>query len=126
MRLVARSLFAAVLVFTITVATAWAGLALWYRLPVPEIGRALGAGLFVLLGFTTLIALFGRLRLPAVLAFAVAFGGVLAWWSTITPPDRGGLWGSPPAWRGPPRAPPPATSTLPIRLAPLPSFPASP
>ena len=89
MRLVARVLFAVILVLTITAATAWATLALWFRLPAPEIWRALGAALFVLLGLAVVIAVFGRLRLPAVLAFAVAFGGVLVWWSTIRPPDRG-------------------------------------
>ena len=89
LRRVARALLAVALILTITAATAWAGLALWYRLPAPEVWRALGAAMFILLGLSAVIALFGRFRLPAVLAFAVAFAGVLAWWSMITPPDRG-------------------------------------
>ncbi|WP_109574436.1 DUF4105 domain-containing protein [Aminobacter sp. AP02] len=69
-------------------ATAWASLALWYRVPAPELVRALAAGLFALLGIATSIALFGRLHLYAIALFIVAFALVLLWWSTIRPPEH--------------------------------------
>lgn len=65
--------------------TIWAALALWYRLPAPEPGRGLAAGLFALLGLATVVALFGRFRLPAIGVYAAAFGLLLVWWSTIKP-----------------------------------------
>ena len=37
----------------IAIITAWASLALWYRLPVPESIRGLAAGLFILAGIAT-------------------------------------------------------------------------
>jgi hypothetical protein len=81
------SIFSAiVLAFVVVVATGWTALALWYRLPAPELGRGIAAGLFALLGLATVIALFSRQRFRALLLFAAAFGAALIWWSTITPP----------------------------------------
>ena len=82
---VARIASVAFFVLAISVVTAWASLALWYRLPTPEWARNLAAGLFVLLGFATIIAFFGRARVPTTLAFAAAIVAVLVWWSTIRP-----------------------------------------
>jgi hypothetical protein len=76
-----------ILIAAIAVATVWAGLALWYRVPALELARGLAGGLFVLLGLATIIALFGS-RLRALVVFAVAFGAVLVWWSTIKPLDH--------------------------------------
>jgi hypothetical protein len=74
------------LVLVIAVATAWAGLAIWYRLPMPETGRALVAGLFLLFGLATIAALVvGRRPFGALAAFVAALGAILIWWSTITP-----------------------------------------
>jgi hypothetical protein len=70
-------------------ATAWASLALWYRAPGPEWVRALTAALFVLVGFVAVAMLVFRRRLSAVVAFALAFGAVLIWWSTIEPAREG-------------------------------------
>jgi len=74
----------------IALATAWASLALWFRLPLPETGRAVAAGLFALFGLATVLALgLGRRRFVAAAAFIVAFGAILVWWSTILPPADG-------------------------------------
>lgn len=72
-------------------ASAWSTLALWFRFPGPEWVRGAVAGLFVLLGLTTIIALFTRRRAPALAVFTLIFAGLLVWWSTITPPE-GGDW----------------------------------
>ena len=71
--------------------TAWSALALWFRLPAPEALRGAAAIVFALLGLATIAALFMRRSrsLLALAVFAVAFGGLLAWWSTITPPLDG-------------------------------------
>src|SRR5580692_1610280 len=71
--------------------TAWSALALWFRLPAPEALRGAAAIVFAVLGLVTIVALFMRRSrsLIALAVFAVAFGGLLAWWSTIKPPlDR--------------------------------------
>ena len=69
--------------------SAWSALALWFRLPAPEGLRALAACLFVLLGLATIAALFLRRSLAGLTVFALVFGGLLVWWSTITPPLDG-------------------------------------
>jgi Domain of unknown function (DUF4105) len=69
--------------------SAWSALALWFRLPAPGDLRAAAAVLFALLGLSTIVALFFRRGLIGLAVFAVAFGGLLAWWSTIRPPLDG-------------------------------------
>jgi hypothetical protein len=69
----------------IIITSTWAALALWYRLPLPEVGRAIAAGVFIVLGTLAVTALFSRLRFKAILAFAVVFSLVIIWWSTIKP-----------------------------------------
>ncbi|AXA44313.1 DUF4105 domain-containing protein [Rhizobium leguminosarum] len=86
-----RAIVIAVLVLLVAFASAWTSLALWYRLPVPEVGRLASAILFGLFGASVVVALFGRRRLRAVLAFAAAFVLVLVWWSTIEP-QANGVW----------------------------------
>lgn len=83
-----RIVSAIILTLVIVVATAWAALALWYRLPLPELARGLAACLFALLGFATAIALFSRWHLRTLVPFAAAFAAVLLWWSTIHPPEH--------------------------------------
>jgi hypothetical protein len=65
-----------VLGLAIALTTLWSALALWYRLPFPEIVRYLAAGSFGLLGLLVIIALFGRWRIRALAAFIIAFGSV--------------------------------------------------
>jgi Domain of unknown function (DUF4105) len=86
LRRAVRIFSAIILAVVVAVATVWTALALWYRLPGPELGRGFAAILFALFGIATVIALFGRLRFRALLLFALAFGAVLIWWSTIMPP----------------------------------------
>ncbi|HEY1779372.1 MAG TPA: DUF4105 domain-containing protein [Roseiarcus sp.] len=71
--------------------SAWSAMALWFRLPAPEGLRASAAVLFCILGLATIAALFMRLSrsFVALAVFTIAFGGLLAWWSTITPPLDG-------------------------------------
>lgn len=79
---------AIVLVVAIALAAAWATLALWYRLPAPELGRGLAAGLLALLGIATAIALFSPWRLHTLALFVIAFAVVIVWWNTIKPPEH--------------------------------------
>jgi hypothetical protein len=85
LRGILRIFSASVLSVIVALATAWAALALWYRLPAPEVGRALASLLFILLGLITIATLFGRLRFRALVLFAAVFGAVLLWWGTIPP-----------------------------------------
>jgi hypothetical protein len=78
-----------VALFIVAPITAWSALALWFRFPADDWARGLVAGLFVLLGCATVIALFTRRRWPAIAIFAFVFGALSLWWSTITPPSDG-------------------------------------
>jgi Domain of unknown function (DUF4105) len=84
---VARILIGCLLVLVVLVATVWACLALWYRLPATEPVRALAAALLSVLGLATAVAIFSRLRFHAGVIFVAAFCAVLVWWSTIRPPQ---------------------------------------
>ena len=75
--------------FVIVPLSAWSALALWFRLPGPEALRAAAAIVFAILGLITIAALFFRRGRIALVVFALAFGGLLAWWSTIKPPLDG-------------------------------------
>src|SRR5688572_19787086 len=83
-RLIGRTALGLAVVLT----SVWCALALWYRLPVPEGVRAAIALLFLLLGVMTIAASFGRYRLAALVAFAIAVCSTAIWWSTIRPPDH--------------------------------------
>jgi Domain of unknown function (DUF4105) len=69
--------------------TAWAALALWFRLPAPEWAKAGAAGVLVILAFATVLALFTRRRWVALWVFALVFGGIVVWWGSIKPPADG-------------------------------------
>ena len=77
-----------ILTLLIAIVTAWASLALWYRFPAQELIRGLAGSLFILIGISTIVALFSRLRRPALVCFVAAFGVVLVWWTTIRPEDH--------------------------------------
>ncbi len=88
-RIVAALLRILVSALIIVPVSAWSALALWFRLPAPEGVRAFAAGLFAVLGLATIVALFVRRSLIALAVFALIFGGLLVWWSTIKPPADG-------------------------------------
>jgi len=69
----------------------WSALALWYRLPAPDAVRAVAAAVAGLAALATIVSLFTPSRWRALGLFAVAFAGLLVWWSTIVPP-RDGDW----------------------------------
>ena len=85
MHRIARTSLTVILSLTVAILTAWAGLAMWYRLPAAELGRGIAAGFFILFGLATAIALFGRFRTRAFIQFVAAFALILVWWSTIKP-----------------------------------------
>jgi len=88
-RVAATVLLACVALPILALLTAWATLALWFRFPGPEAARAAAATLMALIGLAAAVALFTRKRLIGTAVFAIAFAGVVAWWSTIMPPLDG-------------------------------------
>jgi hypothetical protein len=70
----------------VTLMTAWAVLALWFRLPASEAWRAAAACSFALFGLIAVACLFGSHWRIALGSFATAFMGIALWWSTILPP----------------------------------------
>ncbi len=86
---VARNIFRLILAAIILILTAWASLALWYRLPAQELTRASTGSLFCLIGLAAILALFSRRRQFALVIFFAAFTAVVAWWTTIKPKDHG-------------------------------------
>lgn len=66
----------------------WSALALWFRVPAPAAVRALAAAGFALLALITIIRLWTPGRWRALAGFALAFAALLAWWSTIKPPEN--------------------------------------
>jgi len=85
MHRIARISLAVILSLAVAILTAWAGLAIWYRLPSAELGRAVACALFILFGIGIVIALFSRFRFRAFVLFLAVFAAVLVWWSTVKP-----------------------------------------
>ena len=81
-----KLLASVILALAITLATAWGGLALWFRLPAPEGVRATAAAAFVAMGIVAVLAILIRRRQIALLTFGAVLGAVLVWWSSIRPP----------------------------------------
>ena len=69
-------------------ATSWATLAIWYRLPLPEFAKVTAGGFFALLGLATIVAQFTPSRMRALIVFLAAFGAISIWWRTIQPPEN--------------------------------------
>jgi hypothetical protein len=81
-----RGLLVTLLVPVVLLTGLWGTLALWFRLPGGTWVQGAGAGLFAVFALLVLAGLFVRdRRLQAVMAYAVAFAALLAWWSTIQP-----------------------------------------
>lgn len=88
MRRAIRVFFAIILALFVAIATAWAALALWYRLPAPEVVKYLVSGIILLFGCSVLIALFSHLRFRMAIAFVLAFALILIWWNSIKPVEN--------------------------------------
>jgi len=91
MRRIGLIISGVIVAVAIAAATAWASLALWYRLPTGSVTKGLAAGVFVVVGLSTLVSLFGRLRLLALAFFIAPFGAILLWWNGILP-ERTADW----------------------------------
>ena len=85
LRRIGRLLIASLLALVVTIATTWAVMALWYRLPLPPPAKISAGCLFGLLGLATIVMLFTRLRTWSLIVFLGCFGLLLTWWSTIKP-----------------------------------------
>lgn len=85
---IARISLAIILSLATALLTAWAGLAIWYRLPSTALVRAASSGLFILFGLCVIVALFSRFRTGSFILFVAAFAAILVWWSTIRPLDH--------------------------------------
>ena len=69
----------------------WGALALWYQIPGGPILKALSVIVWIAFSAAMLIALWqGRLAI-GLLLFALAFAGMLIWWTRL-PPSNEGLW----------------------------------
>jgi Domain of unknown function (DUF4105) len=69
----------------------WGAFALWYQLPGGQVARAFGILVWVVFSAAILIAMWqGRLAV-GLLVFALAFAGMLIWWTRL-PPTNQGLW----------------------------------
>jgi hypothetical protein len=78
-------------VFTLAVASAtiWGALALLFRVPGHDVLGLIAACCFAVLGCLTILSRFWAGTLPSRVVFAMAFVGLLAWWSTLNPPTNG-------------------------------------
>jgi hypothetical protein len=63
----------------------WGGFALWYQIPGGQIFKALCVVLWGAFSFAMLVALWQGRITPGVIAFAVAFAGLLLWWTRLPP-----------------------------------------
>jgi Domain of unknown function (DUF4105) len=84
-----RYLIISIIIVVLCVATLWGTLALWYKLPAPDVLRIAICGLFAVLGIMVIGAQFGARRLSALVIFAPFFAGLLVWWISIDPPADG-------------------------------------
>ncbi|MBB4234647.1 Lnb N-terminal periplasmic domain-containing protein [Rhizobium esperanzae] len=67
-------------------ATIWASLALFYRLPVSLPIREVAAGVLALVGVAAVISITWKPRLLVILPFLLCFAGIAVWWNSIKPP----------------------------------------
>ena len=81
-RPIASAIIAVCAALIVAPLSAWAAAALWFRLPLPEWARLVACGLVALGALATIVALFTRARLRALLLFALAFAGVVLWWGS--------------------------------------------
>lgn len=75
------------LAITIVLVALWGTLAVWYRLPAPEILQEGTACIFAAFGLATAVTVFTRWRPTALIGFAGVMIITLFWWFTILPPS---------------------------------------
>jgi len=73
------------------VAATWGAFALWYQLPNEHALRVVGAVLWVVFGFSVLVALWSRRMAQGLGAFAAAFATLLVWWHFL-PASNDHIW----------------------------------
>ena len=76
-----------VITIAILLAGLWCTLALWYRLPGPQILHGIAAGLMIALTVASGVLLWTR-SWPAIALYALVFGVICIWWSTILPSNK--------------------------------------
>lgn len=86
---VLRWLSLSALFLVVCVCIAWGTLALWFKLPGPDVVRGLVAACFALLGLGTLVAFFSSTRWRWLLIFAITLSVLIGWWNTLVPPSEG-------------------------------------
>ncbi len=89
MRRLIRFLLLFFLFVAVAYATLWGTLAIWYKLPGPDLIRGTLSALFALLGASTLLAFFWSFRWQWITAFALFLVVLLTWWNTLQPPSKG-------------------------------------
>ena len=88
MRRLLTTALTGLLCLSLALATLWAALALWYRLPLFLPQGWLPAAGFAGLGLGVIYAQFTARRLRALATFVLALAAVILWWSTLAPPAQ--------------------------------------
>ena len=89
MTLLLRSLLLIILFLVLANFSVWGTLALWFKAPGSVVFSGALAGAFALLGLGTLVALFTAARLRWLFVYAISFGILLTWWTSLAPPSDG-------------------------------------
>ena len=66
----------------------WAVLALWYQLPLPETGRQVAGGLWIVASLVGIALVWRGQAGRAMAGWLLAFAALLGWWSQIEPSDQ--------------------------------------
>lgn len=77
------------LALVMVILSIWGTLALWFQIPLPDLGRAVTAGGFAVIGTLCVVALATTSRTRGLVCFAVAILCVSLWWRAIDPPAHG-------------------------------------
>jgi len=67
----------------------WGALAMWFKLPVPEMAKYAVIGVFLIPGLFALVHLFTHKSRHSLLIYTSFFAALFLWWLTIDPPAEG-------------------------------------
>ena len=67
----------------------WGALAMWFKLPVPEMAKYAVIGVFLIPGLFALVHLFTHKSRQSLLIYTGFFAALFLWWLTIDPPAEG-------------------------------------